>query len=131
MGGYVKPGDLPHDLAQFVAEASLGLQYGFWGLVAEGATFKSTGRKVTRPGRHVIVEHRADLTAAEHAVNAEVTSWRLGGARPASIELTAMASRWDELPVGGVVMLTWPPPRNTQWRRFAPMAIEAPPRECD
>ncbi|MDQ6614797.1 MAG: hypothetical protein M3083_08635 [Actinomycetota bacterium] len=47
-----------------------------WGLVAQGATFKSTGRKVTRPGQHVIVEHRADLMAAEHAVNAEVRSCR-------------------------------------------------------
>ncbi len=103
MGGQVEPGDLPHDLAQFVAEASLGLQYGFWGLVAQGANFKSTGRKVTRRGRHVIVEHRADLMAAEHAVNAEVTSWRLGGAGPASLELTRSTSTAGSLTVNTTV----------------------------
>ena len=30
--------DLPHDLAQFVVEATLGLEEGFWNLVANGAT---------------------------------------------------------------------------------------------
>ena len=39
--------DLPHDLAQFVVEAGLGLEHGFWNLVANGATFRSLGR---RPG---------------------------------------------------------------------------------
>jgi len=43
--------DLPHDLAQFVVEATLGLQHGFWGLLANGATFKSVvGRRRTQPG---------------------------------------------------------------------------------
>jgi hypothetical protein len=37
-------------LAQFVVEASLGLEHGFWNLVANGATFKSLGRRPTRPG---------------------------------------------------------------------------------
>ena len=32
---------LPHDLAQFVVEKALGLDCGFWGLLAKGATFKS------------------------------------------------------------------------------------------
>lgn len=44
-------GDLPHDLAQFVVEASLGPEHGFWNLVANGATFKSLGRRPTGPGR--------------------------------------------------------------------------------
>src|SRR5215468_11180684 len=43
--------DLPHDLAQCVVEATLGLQHGFWGLLANGATFKSVvGRRRTQPG---------------------------------------------------------------------------------
>ena len=33
---------LPHDLAQYVIEASAGYHNGFWDLVAHGATFKST-----------------------------------------------------------------------------------------
>jgi hypothetical protein len=43
--------DLPHDLAQFVVEAALGLEAGFWNLVANRATFKSVGRRQTVPGR--------------------------------------------------------------------------------
>src|SRR5690606_17079248 len=35
--------DLPHDLATFVIEEALGIERGFWGSVAEGATFRSLG----------------------------------------------------------------------------------------
>jgi hypothetical protein len=42
--------DLPHDLAQFVVETGLGLEHGFWNLVANGATFQSTGRRPTKIG---------------------------------------------------------------------------------
>jgi hypothetical protein len=37
-------GGMPHDLQQLVVEATLGLDRGFWGSVAGGATFRSTGR---------------------------------------------------------------------------------------
>ncbi len=43
--------DIPHDLGQYVIEAAAGYGHGFWGLVARGATFKSTGRRQTKPGR--------------------------------------------------------------------------------
>ena len=33
-------GDLPHDLYTFVIERALGMTHGFWGCVAEGATFR-------------------------------------------------------------------------------------------
>ena len=46
---------LPHDLAQYVIEAATGYTHGFWGLLALGATYKTTGRKITKPGRAVIV----------------------------------------------------------------------------
>ena len=42
--------DLPHDLAQFVVEAALGLEAGFRNLVANRATFKSVGRARPCPG---------------------------------------------------------------------------------
>jgi hypothetical protein len=48
--------DLPHDLAQFVVEAALGLEEGFWNLVANGASFKSVGRRQTKPGRQLIAD---------------------------------------------------------------------------
>jgi hypothetical protein len=66
--------DLPHDLAQFVVEAALGLEGGFWNLVANGATFKSLGRRQTKPGRQLIADHRAELNEAERIVNVHVAA---------------------------------------------------------
>jgi hypothetical protein len=40
---------LPHDLAQVVVEAGLGLEHGFWNLVANRTRFRSLGG--ARPGR--------------------------------------------------------------------------------
>ena len=42
--------DLPHDLAQLVAEADLGPEHGFWNLMANGARFRSLAG-AGRPGR--------------------------------------------------------------------------------
>ena len=64
MGGRVREGHLPHDLAGFVIEGGLGLRHGFWGLIAEGATFNSMRKRRTREGRAVIAAHRAELDAA-------------------------------------------------------------------
>lgn len=55
-------GGMPHDLTRLIVEASIGLHHGFWGSVASGATFRSTGRKRTRPGRAVIAENRRSST---------------------------------------------------------------------
>jgi len=57
MGTRAARTDLPHDLAQFVVEVTLGLEEGFWNLVANGATFKSVGRRQTKPGRQLIAAH--------------------------------------------------------------------------
>ena len=70
--------DLPHDLAQYVIEASAGTRNGFWGCVAAGATFKSTGRKRTKPGRAVIAQHRAELVESEKLAGAHLHAWRAG-----------------------------------------------------
>mgnify|MGYP001140726927 FL=1 len=48
MGGRVRADTLPHDLAGFVIEGGLGLRHGFWGLIAEGATFNSMRKRRTR-----------------------------------------------------------------------------------
>jgi hypothetical protein len=104
--------DLPHDLAHFVVEETLGLQWGFWGLVAKGATFKSVrGRRRTQPGRELIRAHRAALNAAEHLVNAHVSAWRKGASTPAAHALDAMLARWRALPVGEDLRLDWGRPR--------------------
>jgi hypothetical protein len=100
--------DLPHDLAQFVVEDVLGLRHGFWGLLANGATFKSVaGRRRTQPGRQLIQVHRAALNATEHIVNAHVTAWRMGASTPAAPALDAIYARWKALPVGEELSLDW------------------------
>jgi len=100
---------LPHDLAQFVVEKALGLDCGFWGLLAKGATFKSVpGRRRTRPGREVIRAHAARLDNAEGPVNAHVNAWRAGAHTPVGAALDAMLTRWQALPVDEVLHLDWP-----------------------
>jgi hypothetical protein len=74
--------ELPHDLAQFVVEASLGLEEGFWNLVANKATFKSLGRRQTKPGRQLIAAHREKLNEVERVVKAHVEAWRDGHPTP-------------------------------------------------
>ena len=71
---------LPHDLAQYVVEATFGVTTGFWGLVARGATFKSTGRRITKPGRALVVAHRASLDAAERLAGEHVVPMARGPA---------------------------------------------------
>jgi len=100
---------LPHDLAQFVVEKALGLDCGFWGLLAKGATFKSVpGRRRTRPGREIIRAHGARLERAEALVNAHVSAWRSGAATPVGAALEAMLARWRALPVDEELHLDWP-----------------------
>jgi hypothetical protein len=101
--------DLPHDLAQFVVEATLGLQHGFWGLLANGATFKSVvGRRRTQPGQQLIRVHREALNATEHLANAHVAAWRTGAPTPAGFALAAMYARWQALPPGELLSVNWP-----------------------
>jgi hypothetical protein len=101
--------DLPHDLAHFVVEGALGLETGFWGLLARGATFKSVpGRRPTEPGRAIIRAHRSLLESAEGRVNVHVTAWREGRATPVRAALDAMLDRWRALPVGEELRLEWP-----------------------
>ena len=69
---------LPHDIGQYVVEAATGLRTGFWGLVERGATFKSTGRRITKPGRALIVAHRAELDDAERIAGEHLARWHAG-----------------------------------------------------
>jgi hypothetical protein len=101
--------DLPHDLSTFVIESALGIEHGFWGCVAAGATFRSLARRCTEPGRAVIREHRRELDAAEQRVNASYAAWRAGESTPADDALDDALRRWRELPRGGELVVHWNP----------------------
>ena len=115
--------ELPYDLAQFVVEANLSLEDGFWNLVANGATFKSLGRRQTKPGRQLIADHRAQLNEAEGIVNAHVQAWRDGVPTPLGPTLDATLARWRALRVGEELVVEWPTRRLP---RASPRVWRAP-----
>jgi hypothetical protein len=100
-------GDLPHDLYTFVIEDALGLEFGFWGCVAAGATFKTIGRKRTPQGRAVIDRHLPELEAAEAAVNRIYFSWRAGEPTELDPLLDSTLARWRAVGDGGELVLEW------------------------
>jgi hypothetical protein len=119
--------DLPHNLAQFVVEATLGVEHGFWGLLAKGATFKSVpGRRRTQPGQELIRAHREELDGVERLVNAHVTAWRTGAVTPAAPALESMLARWRALRGGEELRLVWRT-RPKVARRMAGMPSGSPP----
>ena len=116
--------DLPHDLAQFVVERELDLREGFWGLLANGATFKSVpGRWLTKPGQQLVREHVDALNAVEGIVHVHVAAWRNGTPTPVGPALDAMYARWRSLAEGERLRVEWPVhrlPHATATRRRAP-----------
>jgi hypothetical protein len=123
--------DLPHDLAQFVVEAGLGLEHGFWNLVANGASFRSLGQRPTRPGRQLIAAYRAELNQAEWTVNTQVQAWRDGRPTPVGPELKAMLARWRTLRPGAELAVDWPTrrlPRPSRQVRPVPPRRRRSPR---
>ena len=111
-------GDLPHDLYTFVIEEALGIEYGFWGCVAAGATFKTLGRKRTPQGKAVIARHVEDLDAAETRVNAIYFAWRSGTPTSLDDELDSMLARWRTLTDSDELTLRWSTPRPTGRRHL-------------
>ena len=110
-------GDVPHDLATFVIEEALGLEHGFWGCVAEGATFRSLQRRRTEPGKEVIRRHREELDAAEARVNEVYFAWRSGEPTPCDAALDAALAEWRALPEGGELVRVWARPARRAGQR--------------
>jgi hypothetical protein len=109
-------------------EAGLGLEHGFWNLVANGATFKSLGRRPTRPGRQLIAAYRAELNQVEWTVDSQGQAWRDGRPAPVGSELEAMLARWRALGPGEELAVDWPTRRLPRpWRRVQPVP---PRRRC-
>jgi hypothetical protein len=103
---------LPHDLTQYVIEAATGYQYGFWGLVARGATFKSTGRRITKPGRALISGHRQQLVDSEKLAGIHHALWKAGHPGPVSNALDLALAQWRTLKPGRQLTYAWPSPRG-------------------
>lgn len=101
-------GDISHDLAQYVVEAATGYDAGFWGLLSRGASFKSTGRKRTKPGRALVIEHRADLDQAEQVAAVHIAAWRCGEDNPVARALTDAAAKFSALRPGEKLVYEWP-----------------------
>ena len=103
-------GDIPHDLVTFVVEQTLGIRHGFWGCVAEGATFRTLGRKRTEDGKAVIQRYGKELDEAEWRVNDVYFAWRAGGDTPVDAALDEILATWRNLGEGEELVLTWPDP---------------------
>jgi hypothetical protein len=101
-------GDISHDLAQYVIEAATGYAEGFWGLLARGATFKSTGRKRTPQGRALIVENRKALQDSERLAGIYLASWRAGERNEVTEALATAAAQFSALRPGDRLRYEWP-----------------------
>jgi hypothetical protein len=100
--------DIPHDLGQYVIEAATGYGHGFWGLVARGATFKSTGRRQTKPGRALIATHRGDLLGAEHLAGLHLALWKANQSNAVSRALDRAFAQWQALRTDERLVFHWP-----------------------
>ena len=103
---------LTHDLAGYAVERSLGLTSGFWHCIADGATFASTDRKRTRPGRAVIASRRAELEAHDRLTHGHWERWERGGPTPAAPLLDEVAAEWARLPPGEWMTVEWDLPQR-------------------
>jgi hypothetical protein len=101
-------GEISHDLAQYVIEATTSYRSGFWGLVAAGATFKSTGRRRTKPGRAVIAAHRSELAASEQLAGLHLAEWKQGRSTTVTAALSRAAAQFQALAPNERIVFTWP-----------------------
>jgi hypothetical protein len=99
---------IPHDLSQYVIEAATGYRCGFWELVSQGATFRSTGRRRTKPGRALIAEHRDELAGAERLAGEHLQRWKSGERSGVADALTAASDQWDRLSLRESLIFDWP-----------------------
>jgi hypothetical protein len=101
-------GGLPHDLTQMIVESALHIDRGFWGSVDAGATFKSTGRKRTKPGRAVIAANRRAIAEAEGIVAEHLFRWQQGIPTPTFTHFDELSRLWERLSDGEGLTVEWP-----------------------
>lgn len=114
---------LPRDLVHYAVERALGIDFGFWGLVAAGARLESVARADARTPRStqvgtdaLVAAHMDDLLLAEGLVAAftgiiEESSLdeNLSGDQIAHVQATiaVLDDAWRTLPVGAKLELPW------------------------
>jgi hypothetical protein len=113
----------PHDLVHFVVEDELGIEFGFWGLLAAGANLEAVqtyGARDARRVRHVkdplVQAHAEELLNAERLVAGfsdlpgTESDPELDAATAARIRarLDDCNRRWQATPAGEVFRLQWP-----------------------
>lgn len=122
---------MPHDLVHAAVEQTLGLSDGFWGAVAQGATFQ--GFELVTAGRHrcsglKVLRRKGDaVMAAEMAVNWAYRVWsglptegRGIGRSPlddthlarTGAALDAAATRWAAVDEGDCLTWHWSTPKQ-------------------
>jgi hypothetical protein len=117
-GSYMAAGaGLPHDLAQYVVEAAVGYDNGFWGLVSRGATFRSTGRKRTKPGRALIAANRDALDESEQLAAVHLAAWHRGDATVVTSMLQRAFEQWSSMGDGDTLIFEWPAPSGSKGKR--------------
>lgn len=102
-------GVIPHDLGHLATESHLGLDDGFWGLLARGATFaRGTDARPTKPGRALVASHRQELERAEALGNHHHFAWLAGEPTPVGPTFDRLATAWRAVPEGGSLTVEWP-----------------------
>lgn len=116
---------MPHDLVHAVVETALGIDDGFWGAVARGATFQ--GFVMLTPGRHrrsgmKVLRRGGDaVMAAELSVNWAYRVWRGlptegRGVGRAPLDAEALARTGATAGRGGRPLGRGPRGRELLWR---------------
>ncbi|MEU9548462.1 hypothetical protein AB0D88_05350 [Streptomyces werraensis] len=117
---------MPHDLVHAVVETALGIDDGFWGAMARGATFQGfepvtpgrhrrSGMKVLRRGGDAVMDAELRVAWAYRSWSGLPTEGRGVGPAPLDAEapartgpwLDAAARRWAAVPVGGELVWRW------------------------
>jgi hypothetical protein len=119
-------GGPPHDLIHYAVETRLGLEAGFWGLVAGGANFDfATAHRQADPETRTLDDDQVPgLVEAETIVNAATSAIAIPGfgradARPPELDperfdtacdaAAEWMDRWRELAPGETLVLEYPP----------------------
>lgn len=127
--------ETPHDLVHYTVEDALRMADGIWGAIAGGVVFKSMKHVSGRRPPHA-AERSAELIAAyrDRLQRAEqigglaerfAHSGENGGALAGAVAALKQAEeRWQALPIGGTLVLDWPPHRHLP--RPAPRKVRRP-----